>query len=70
MDAIQSLAAGRYLTDKGLYPKDIHYDMTETYGKDGPSYALLKKWSEEFRRGKDSIDDDPRAVQLAPHTQA
>lgn len=34
--------------------------MVKTYGEGVSSYTIDNKWSAEFRRGKDSIQDDPR----------
>ena len=50
----------QYLHKKGLTPKDIHNDMVATLGKDAPSYAKMKSWVAEFKRGRQSLEDDPR----------
>ncbi|KAK3093995.1 hypothetical protein FSP39_022673, partial [Pinctada imbricata] len=42
------------------YPIDIHNDMVTTLGKDVPTYATVKRWVAEFKRGRHSLDDDPR----------
>ena len=34
--------------------------MIETLGKNAPCYTTVKKWVDEFRRGKESVEDDPR----------
>ena len=48
------------LHKKGLTPKDIHNDMVVTLGKDAPSYATVKRWVAEFKRVRQSLEDDPR----------
>ena len=30
----------------------------ETLGKESPSYNTVKKWAAEFKRGRESVDDD------------
>ena len=44
---------------KGLTPKDIHYDLVATLGKDAPSYGTMKRWVAEFKHGRQSPEDDP-----------
>ena len=34
--------------------------MVATLGKDAPSYAKMKSWVAEFKRGRQSLEDDPR----------
>ena len=29
-------------------------------GENVPSYSMLKKWAAEFKRGRESLEDDPR----------
>ena len=60
MDKIGERAVIQYLHKKGLTPKDIHNDMVATLGKDAPSYATVKRWVAEFKRGRQSLEDDPR----------
>ena len=49
----------KYLHKKGLAPKAIHADMVATLGKDAPSYATVKRWVAAFKRGKESLEDEP-----------
>ena len=68
MDNISLRAVIRYLGLKGLTPKEIHVDMTVTVGKNAPSRmngwmfndSPFKKWDVEFKRGRDSLEDDSR----------
>ena len=46
------------LQDKA--PKEIHAILTETLGKQAPSYATVKNWVAQFKRGDFSTRDAPR----------
>ena len=47
--------------EKGLGPKEIHVDMVATLGNDAPALSTVKKWAGEFKRGRESLEDDPRS---------
>ena len=47
-----------FLQDK--VPKDIHAILTETLGEHGPSYATVKSWVTQFKRGDFSTCVAPR----------
>ena len=51
----------RYLQKKGLTIKEIHADMVSTLGDDAPALSTVKKWAAEFKRGRESLEDDPRS---------
>ena len=34
--------------------------MANVYGDSSPKYSPVAKWSAEFKRGRDSLEDDPR----------
>lgn len=56
MDKIEYRAVIKYLCLKKLTPTDIHKDMQETLGDSAPSYAMVKKWCAEFKRGRTSVE--------------
>ena len=34
--------------------------MADVYGDSSPKCSTVAKWSAEFKRGRDSLEDDPR----------
>ena len=60
MDKVAERAVIQYLYKKGLTSKAIHADMVSTLGDDAPSYATVKRWVGEFKRGRQSLEDDVR----------
>ncbi|XP_036358546.1 uncharacterized protein LOC115210603 [Octopus sinensis] len=49
----------KYLNLKGTTPSEIHEDMVRTLTDNAPSYATVKHRVNEFKRGKESVEDDP-----------
>jgi len=45
---------------QGKAPKEIHAILTETLGQHAPSYATVKNWVVQFKRGDFSTCDAPR----------
>ena len=45
---------------QGKAPKEIHAILTETLGEHAPSYATVKNWVAQFKRGGFSTCDAPR----------
>ena len=61
MDEIWHCGVIRYLQKKGLTTKEIHADMVSTLGNDAPALSTVKKWAAEFKRGRESLEDDPKS---------
>ena len=40
---------------------EIHEEFMETLGKESPSFSTVKKWATEFKRGRESVEDDGRS---------
>ena len=60
MEKVQIRAVIKYFCKKGMPPKEIHEDFMETLGKESASYTCctVKKWAAEFKRGRESFEDD------------
>ena len=51
----------RYLYLKGKTGKEIHSESADVYGSSAPSYAQVKFWVGEFKRGRTSLEDEARS---------
>ena len=49
---------------QGKEPEEIHAILTETLGEHAPSYATVKNWVTQFKRGDFSTCDAPRPGRL------
>ena len=58
---IRYRAVIEFLTLENVQPQQIHNRMIVVYGENAPSYATVKRWAAEFRRGRTSLEDDPRS---------
>jgi len=54
----QAVIKSFFLQGKAL--KEIHTILTETLGEHAPSYATIKNWVAQFKRGDFSTCDAPR----------
>jgi histone-lysine N-methyltransferase SETMAR len=60
MEKIEVRAIIKYLCLKKLTTQEIHEDMIITLGESAPAYSTVAKWVAEFRRGRQSTEDEPR----------
>ena len=51
---VEYRAVSRYLYLKGNTGKEIHGELADVYGSSAPSYAQVKLWVGEFKRGRTS----------------
>ncbi len=51
----------KFLTLEGVIPKEINDRMVTVYGEESPSSATVKRWALEFKRGRQSLTDNPRS---------
>jgi len=61
MDNFEIRAVIKYLQKKHLSPTEIHADLQNTLGESSPSYEVVKRWCREFKCGRESCEDAPRA---------
>ena len=61
MKKFEISAVIEYFCKKGIPPKVINQDFMETLGKESPSYRAVIKWAAEFKRGRESVEDDGRS---------
>ena len=48
-----------FLTKESVSPQNIHERLVNVCQDQSPSYHTVKKWAAEFKRDRDSIEDDP-----------
>ena len=58
---VEYRAVIRYLYLKGKTGKEIHGELADVYGSSAPSYAQVKFWLGEFKRGRTSSEDEARS---------
>ena len=58
---IEYRAVIRYLYLKGKTGQEIHCELNNVYGSSAPSYAQVKFWVVEFKRGRTSLEDETRS---------
>jgi transposase len=60
MDQIEYRAVIKFFVKEGLTPIEIHSKFIEVYGDSSPSFSTIKKWISEIKRGRTSLEYDPR----------
>ena len=53
---------------KRVSPIDIHAYMVALLGDDAPALSSVQKWAVEFKRDRESLEDDPRSGRPAAAT--
>ena len=61
---VEYRAVIRYLYLKGKTGKEINGELADVYGSSAPSYAQVKFWEGEFKRGRTSLEYEARS---GPH---
>jgi hypothetical protein len=60
IDNIEYRAVIKIYVKEGLTPYEIHSKFINVYGDSSPLFSKIKKWVAEFKRGRTSLEDDPR----------
>jgi len=60
MDKTEYRAVIKFFVKEGLTPNEIHSKFIKVYGDSSPSFSTTKKWAAKFKRGRTSLEDDPR----------
>jgi histone-lysine N-methyltransferase SETMAR len=50
----------KFFVKEGLKPNEIHSKFIKVYGESSPLFSTIKKWAAEIKRGRTSLEDDPR----------
>ena len=61
LSTVEYRAVIRYLYLKGNTSKEIHGELADVHGSSAPSYAQVKFWIGEFKRGRTSLEDEARS---------
>jgi len=62
MDKFEKHAVIKYLFFKGMSGKAVHGDMLATLVDNAPTYSVVKRWLAEFKRGRNSVEDEHRSI--------
>ena len=57
---IETRAVIKFFFRQGKMPKEIHAILRQTLGEHAPSYATVKNWVAQFKRGDFSTRDASR----------
>jgi histone-lysine N-methyltransferase SETMAR len=60
MDKIEYRAVIKFFVKEGLTPNEINSKFMKIYGDSSSSFSTIKKWAAELKRGRTSLEDDPR----------
>lgn len=60
MDKIEYRAVIKFLFLEGVEPKEIYERLLKVYKDFSPSVRTVERWVAEFKRGRTSLQDDPR----------
>ena len=58
---IEYRAVIKFLCLEGSTAKEIYYQLAAVYGPSVPSFSTATRWFNEFKRGRQSLEDDTRS---------
>jgi histone-lysine N-methyltransferase SETMAR len=60
IDKIEYRAIKKFFVKEGLTSNELHSKFINICGGCYPSFSTIKKWAAEFKRGRTSLQNDPR----------
>ena len=60
IDKTEYRAVIQFFVKEALTPNEIYSNFIKDYGVSSPSFSTIKKWAAEFKRGRTSLEGDPR----------
>jgi transposase len=60
MDKTEYRVVIKFFVKESLTPNEIHSKFIKVYGDSYPSFSTIQKWAAEFKRGRTSLEVDPR----------
>ena len=71
MDSIkhEQRAIIKFLTKEGCQATEIYNRMCNVMGKDAPAFSTVHRWCLQYKRGRESIEDDPRSGRPSDATE-
>jgi transposase len=51
----------KFFTKRGKNARQIEEELRLVYGDTTPAYSTIAKWVAELKRGRESLNDDPRS---------
>jgi transposase len=61
IDKTEYRAVTKFFVKEGITPDEIHSKFIKVYG-DSSSFSTINKWAVESKRGRTSLEHDPREV--------
>ena len=58
--SLQYRAVKTFFVKESFTPNEIHSRFINVYGDSSPSFSTIKKWAAKFKRGRTSLEVDPR----------
>lgn len=60
VESVQYRSVIRYLVLRGKTREDIYFELHAAYGEEAPSQATIKRWFNEFKSGRVSVQDEDK----------
>ena len=61
MEKTEYRAVIKFFVLEGLSPTEIHTKMVKVLKESAPSFPTVHRWVLEFKRGRTSVEDEPRS---------